>query len=93
MMNYYNSGYGMQHAYTYGYGPMTGNFFWPFLFGIAFVAAVLFLVWLALVILALVDLFKHKPPHMVAWAFVIILGKVMGPIGYYFIVMKDRAKK
>lgn len=92
MMNYFY-GYGPHYGYSYGYGPMTGQFFWPFIVGAAIVGAILFIVWLALVIWALLDLFKHKPPHMVAWAFVIILGKVMGPVGYYFIVAKDRVKK
>ncbi len=87
MMNY---GY---HGYSYGYGPMTGSFYWPFVVGAAIVGAVLFLVWLALVIWALIDLFKSHNAHKVAWAFVIILGKVMGPIGYYFIVAKDRHHK
>lgn len=91
MMNYYNNP--MRYGYTYGYGPMTGSFFWPFALGVAIVAAILFIVWLVLVIWALLDLFKHRPPHMVAWVFVIILGKVMGPIGYYFIVAKDRQRK
>ena len=85
-MHYYNYGY------NYGYGPMTGSFFWPFIFGAMVVGVILFLVWLALVIWALLDVMKHKPPHMVAWIFVILLGKVMGPVGYYFIVAKDRKK-
>ncbi len=92
MMNYYG-GYGVNYAHSYGYGPMTGDFFWPFAVGAAIIAAILFLVWLVLVIWALFDLYKHKPHHMVAWAFVIVLGHVMGPVGYYFIVHKDRLKK
>ncbi len=92
-MNYYDNGYGMHHAYTYGYGPMTSSFFWPFAIGAAIVGAVLFLAWLVLLVWALIDLFKNKPAHMTAWAFVIILGHVMGPVGYYFIVMRDRIKK
>jgi hypothetical protein len=85
--------YGGYHGYNYGYGPMTGSFYWPFVAGALIVGGILFLVWLVLVIWALVDLFKHNTPHKVAWAFVIILGKVMGPVGYYFIVAKDRNKK
>lgn len=88
MMNPY-----FYQSHTYGYGPMTGAFFWPFVIGAAIVGAVLFLVWLALVIWALMDLFKSNTPHKVAWAFVIVLGKVIGPVGYYFIVAKDRQKK
>ena len=81
------------YGYNYGYGPMNASFFWPFVVGAAVIGIVLFLVWLALLIWALIDVFKNKPPHMVAWVFVIILGKLMGPVGYYFIVAKDRMKK
>jgi hypothetical protein len=89
MMNYY----GGYHGYNYGYGPMTGSFYWPFVMGAMVVGGILFLVWLALVIWALIDVLKHKPAHMTAWIFVILLGRVMGPVGYYFIVAKDRQKK
>lgn len=87
------NGYGGYYGHAYGYGPMTGEFFWPFMLGAAIVGIVLFLVWAALVIWALMDIFKHKPAHMTAWIFVVLLGKVIGPVGYYFIVAKDRQKK
>ena len=87
-MNYGYHGY----SYGYGYGPMTGS--WPVVGGgIVLIGALLFFVWIALIIWALIDLFKSNNQHKVAWAFVIILGKVIGPIGYYFIVAKDRHHK
>jgi hypothetical protein len=91
MMNY-NYHYG---SYGAGWdGMMNANpFFLPFFFAGAVVVFILALIWIAVVIWALVDLFKHKPPHTVAWAFVIILGKIMGPVGYYFIVVRDRMMK
>jgi hypothetical protein len=65
----------------------------PFALGAMIVGGILGIIWLIVTIWALVDLFKNKPPHTTAWAFVILLGKIMGPIGYYFIVVKDRDSK
>lgn len=87
MMNGY---YG--HMYQYGYGPITEPLFWPFFIIPMIFFAICFFVWIALVVWTLMDVLKHKPPHMLAWVFVILFGKVVGPIGYYFIVMKDRQK-
>ena len=84
-MHYYgayggNVGYGMTPV------------LWPFALAGVIVTTIAVIIWLILVIWALRDLFKYKPAHKTAWAFVIIFGKIMGPIGYYFIVMKDRQK-
>ena len=78
--------------YSYG-APMGADWHWiawPFFVIGALIGLLLILIWIVLVIWALLDIAKYKPRHSLAWFFVVLFGHIMGPIGYYFIIARDR---